>query len=240
MNFVKLYIGDYMRDTGTLTLAEHGAYMLMLMHHCATEQPLPTGRELHRLLRAESKLERDAAEMVAARYWKAVDGGLVNNRAGEEMKKAEHQREVNRIVGKLGGRPKRTETESVCEPEPNTNPNHSHSQTPKIKDNPLPLVEGSGAALCAAPPTPPPAFDGTNSEILNGKAVVQISAAFTIPAQWGIDAEALGFKPSEVLREGEKFRQYWVDGRGKGTRRSVKGWRQSWSNWLEKAARNAR
>lgn len=110
----------------------------------------------------------------------------------------------------------------------------------KDKDNPLPLVEGSGAALRASPPTPPPAFDGTNAEILNCKSVVQIASAFTIPAQWGIDAEALGFKPSEVLREGEKFRQYWVDGRGKGTRRSVKGWRQSWSNWLEKAARNAR
>jgi hypothetical protein len=46
----------------------------------------------------------------------------------EEIQHAAHQRTVNREVGKLGGRPKRTEpiTESVSEPEPNENP----SQTP--------------------------------------------------------------------------------------------------------------
>lgn len=128
MNFVKLYIGDYMRDTGTLTVAEHGAYVLMLLHHYATERPLPTGRELHRLLRAESKAEREAIDSVAVRFWIAGEAGLTNKRAAEEMHKAEHQREVNRIVGKLGGRPKRTETESLTESQPKHNPNHS--QTP--------------------------------------------------------------------------------------------------------------
>lgn len=105
---------------------------------------------------------------------------------------------------------------------------------------PLPPTGGSGPAPGAAPPTPPPAFDGTNAEALNGKAVVPIASAFTLPAQWGIDAEALGFKPAEVMREGEKFRQYWAEGRGKGTRRSVTGWRQTWSNWLDKAAKDHR
>jgi uncharacterized protein YdaU (DUF1376 family) len=92
----------------------------------------------------------------------------------------------------------------------------------------------------AAPPTPPPDFDGRNSEILNGKHVVAIAAAWDLPGEWGCDAEALGWQPAEVLRESEKFRQYWVAGKGAGTRRSVKGWRQSWSNWLEKASREKR
>lgn len=97
-----------------------------------------------------------------------------------------------------------------------------------------------GGAAQDAAPTPPPPFDGTNSEILNGKAVVCIAASFELPEEWGVDAEALGWKPAEVLREAEKFRQYWTAGRGKGTRRAVKGWRQTWSNWLEKAAKDAR
>lgn len=104
----------------------------------------------------------------------------------------------------------------------------------------LPPDGGSGAAASAAPPTPPPDFDGKNAETLNGKAVVPLSATFELPAQWGLDAEALGFKPDEVFRQGEKFRQYWTAGRGAGTRRNVKGWRQTWSNWLEKAARDQR
>jgi uncharacterized protein YdaU (DUF1376 family) len=69
VNFVKLYMGDYLRDTGTLTLAQHGAYMLMLLEFYATERPLPTGRDLHRLLRADSKAERDAIDFVAGKFW---------------------------------------------------------------------------------------------------------------------------------------------------------------------------
>lgn len=113
-----------------------------------------------------------------------------------------------------------------------------------------PAGEDGGAAQSATPPTapptppptppsPPPAFDGLNAEQLNGKAVVALAEDFDLPAQWGLDAEALGFKPAEVHREAEKFRQFFVAGRGAGTRRSVRGWRQSWSNWLGKAAKEA-
>jgi uncharacterized protein YdaU (DUF1376 family) len=133
VNFIKLYIGDYLRDTGTLTVAEHGAYVLMLLHHYGTESPLPVGRELHRLLRAESKADREAIDRVAARFWTATDSGLVNNRAGREMARAEHQREVNRTVGKLGGRPKRTETDSVSDSLTDSQPNHNPNQTPDTR-----------------------------------------------------------------------------------------------------------
>ncbi len=133
MNFVRLYIGDYMRDTGTLTVAEHGAYMLMLMHYYATEKPIPSGRALHRLLRAETKAEREAIDNIAGRFWTATDGGLVNARADLEITRAERQRDVNRTVGKLGGRPKRTETESVSELETESvsesEPNVNRTQT---------------------------------------------------------------------------------------------------------------
>ncbi len=88
MNFVKLYIGDYQRDTGHLSIAEHGAYLLMLQHFYATEKPLPTGKALHRLLRAESKAEREAIDCVVRQFWTEADGGLVNGRAREEMAKA--------------------------------------------------------------------------------------------------------------------------------------------------------
>jgi hypothetical protein len=102
------------------------------------------------------------------------------------------------------------------------------------------IPEGSGPAPRAAPPTPPPDFDGKNAQALNGKAIVPIAKEWELPEQWGVDAEALGWKPAQVLYQAEKFRQYWTAGRGQGTRRSVKGWRQSWSTWLEKAAKDQR
>jgi len=93
----------------------------------------------------------------------------------------------------------------------------------------------------AKTPTPPPAFVGDrNLKALNGKAVVPLDACWELPEAWGVDAEALGWRPVEVLKESEKFRQYWVAGKGADTRRSVKGWRQSWSNWLANTERYKR
>lgn len=157
MNFVKLYIGDYMRDTGTLSVAEHGAYMLMLLHHYATEAPLPKGQELYRLVRAVSKAEREAVDSVVAKFWTDNGTGLVNNRACQEIERAAHQRAVNQAVGKRGGRPKRTEqeTESVSEPEPIRNPNQTPDYsvpkgtggTPGVEEQTKAELWAAGASL---------------------------------------------------------------------------------------------
>jgi hypothetical protein len=98
------------------------------------------------------------------------------------------------------------------------------------------LFGDCGSAPAPTPPTPPPDFTGSNAEALNGRAVVCIAKGFELPVDWGFDAEKLGFTPKSVVYESERFRQYWTEGKGKGTRRSVKNWRQSWSNWLSKAA----
>lgn len=150
MNFYKHHIGDYQKKTAALSLTEHGAYLLMLQHYYATEKPLPSGRDLYRLLRATTKPDRDAINRVAQQFWEKTDAGLVNGRAVTEIKKADHQRIINREVGKLGGRPKtervsenkprtseKPKTESVSENKPNRNP----IQTPLVKNS-----EPSGSA----------------------------------------------------------------------------------------------
>lgn len=92
----------------------------------------------------------------------------------------------------------------------------------------------------AAPISPDPFVGDGNLKALNCRSIVPLAASWELPEEWGVDAEALGWQPAEVLKESERFRQYWVAGKGVGKRRSVKGWRQSWSNWLAKAERFAR
>jgi len=88
VNFFKLYMGDYQRDTGALSIAEHGAYFLMLQYHYATEKPLPIGKDLYRLIRCASKAERDAVDTVSKLYWIETSDGLINARAQKEMAEA--------------------------------------------------------------------------------------------------------------------------------------------------------
>ncbi len=145
MNFYKHHIGDYQKKTAALSITEHGAYLLMLQHYYATEKPLPADKhELYHMLRAKKKTDREAIDHVALKFWQKTDAGLVNGRAVAELKKADHQRIVNREVGKLGGRPKtesvsESKTESVSEKNPGTGeklkPNRNPIQTPLVKNS---------------------------------------------------------------------------------------------------------
>jgi len=135
LNFFKLYIGDYQRDTAHLSVTEHGAYLLMLQHYYATEKPLPVGKALHRMLRAQDKAEREAIDTVVAQFWQETDDGLVNERADVEITKAGAQAETNRTIAQAReakrkasreGNDKSTNRATNDQP----NQNHSHSQTP--------------------------------------------------------------------------------------------------------------
>ena len=134
MNFFKLYIGDYQRDTAHLSVTEHGAYLLMLQHYYATEKPLPVGKALHRMLRAQDKAEREAIDAVVAQFWRETDDGLVNDRADVEITKAGAQAETNRTIAQAREAKRKASREAN---EESTNratkdqPNHSHSQTPE-------------------------------------------------------------------------------------------------------------
>lgn len=148
MNFFKFYIGDYQRDTGTLSLVEHGAYVMMLQFYYATEAPLPKGKELYRLLRAQNKLERDAIERVVGLFWQETEQGLINQRGWTEIEKGQEKIEHNRRVGKMGGRPRKTvnpdKTQMVIKAKPTHNPN----QTPDTRhQNTVTKVTGALAPM---------------------------------------------------------------------------------------------
>ncbi|WP_165924017.1 YdaU family protein [Paraburkholderia sp. BL9I2N2] len=147
MNFYKHYIGDYQRDTGHLSVTEHGAFRLMLDVYYATEKPLPLDRKaLYRLLRAESGLDRFAIDSVINQFWVETNEGFINRRADAEVAKADKQAEVNRqtAIAREAKRRERVAHEAATKlaqlnDEQSTNRgtdrltigqrNHSHSQT---------------------------------------------------------------------------------------------------------------
>lgn len=107
MNYYRRYCGDYLKKTADLSLAEHGAYTLLLDHYYSTERPLPVdAAKIYRITRATSRADRQATDSVIVKFWREVDGGLINERAGDEMGKASVAIEAAKKNGKKGGRPR--------------------------------------------------------------------------------------------------------------------------------------
>lgn len=121
MNYYRRYSGDYLRDTSHLSLAEHGAFTLLLDIYYSTEKPLPAEYEgLYRICRAMSESEQAAVRSVADQYFPVSESGRINNRADRELADQRPRIDLARENGRKGGRPKANpeETQPVTQKEP--------------------------------------------------------------------------------------------------------------------------
>lgn len=89
------------------------------------------------------------------------------------------------------------------------------------------------------PSTPIEDLNLENWEKLPSRALVKLSSEWWLPQKWGEYAENLGWPEGRITTEAHKFRGYWTEGKGAGKRKSPRGWRQAWGNWIEIAARKS-
>lgn len=121
VNYYRRHIGDYLRDTSHLSLLEHGVYTRLLDIYYTRESAIPADQAA-RLIGARTKEEREAVERVLEEFF-ARDGDLwVQQRCEREIATAAEKAERNREIGKRGGRPRKTETQTVFEQKPTGNP----------------------------------------------------------------------------------------------------------------------
>lgn len=123
MNYYERYCGDYARDTSHLSLAEHGAYTLMLDVYYSTEKALPADLGLlHRMCRAITKIEQASVNRVADEFFPVGQDGLRHNRrADRDIAKALPRIAKARDNGGKGGRPKKNPAGSEKPPEEKPN-----------------------------------------------------------------------------------------------------------------------
>lgn len=108
MNYYERHLGDYAKDAGHLSQAEHGAYTLLLDRYYGTEQPIPED-QAYRVTRARSPAEKLATDSVLAEFFTLQDGAYRNSRADREISKAQAKISAARENGKQGGRPKKNQ-----------------------------------------------------------------------------------------------------------------------------------
>lgn len=132
MNFYKHHIGDFDQATRHLSFVEDAAYSRLIRKYYAEEAPLPKDlKKIQRLIGARTKEEKAAVEMVLEEFFVLGDDGYHQNRCDEELEAARAKADVNRRVGKLGGRPRKTETQE----EPTNNPNGLLFETQTVSEN---------------------------------------------------------------------------------------------------------
>jgi len=99
--YLPLYTGDYLRDTRHLDCAEHGVYILLLMHCWHQRGPAPLDeRRLCGIVNARSGSEVEALRRVLAEFFVRMEDGWYNERLMEEIERANAVSSKHRTAAK--------------------------------------------------------------------------------------------------------------------------------------------
>lgn len=113
INYFEHHIGDYDADTAHLSWAEDMAYTRLIRLYYRRESAIPAAvPDACRLIRASSREQREAVELVLNEFFELADDGWHQRRCDHELAKYQARVERNREVGKLGGRPGKTQTQT--------------------------------------------------------------------------------------------------------------------------------
>ena len=126
MIWYKFHLGDYITHTLHLADAEDLAYRRLLDLYYMSEKPIPLDTEA---VSRKIRLDRDITESVLSEFFEKTETGYRNARCDAEIAKYQHQVETNRSLGKRGGRPKKTESDT--ESKPNHNPKKIQNKNKK-------------------------------------------------------------------------------------------------------------
>lgn len=86
MQRITWWPGDYLRDTGDLSLVEHGAYRVLLDHYYATDGRLKADQvALFRICRAMTEEEQAAVGKVVRMFFTVDGDGNLHNKKADEI-----------------------------------------------------------------------------------------------------------------------------------------------------------
>lgn len=138
MHYYKFGISDWVLHTSHLTLVEEAIYFRLINHYYDTESPIPLILSpLMRRLRLND--QGKIVQTILDEFFIKTDDGYRHKRCDEELATYHAKADRNREVGKLGGRPKKTQSVILENPEvtltnnykPITNNNNKNIDPPE-------------------------------------------------------------------------------------------------------------
>jgi uncharacterized protein YdaU (DUF1376 family) len=153
VNYYERHIGDFIKDTVSLSMLEDGAYNRLIDWCYQSERLLPPDiKEVYKTARANAAAERKAVDYVLAKYFNKTSDGYVQKRIASEI--AKYQDKQRKAVASANARWEKERLE--CERNANASKTHmrteceSHAlqtpvtsnQTPEEKKPPTPAKAG--------------------------------------------------------------------------------------------------
>ena len=144
MHYYKFNIADYRKDTGHLSTIEHGIYRQLIDWYYLDEQPIPEETQVViRRLRLGSE-EVTFLRNILDDFFVLGKTGYTHKRIEVEIKDYQEQVEKNKNNGKLGGRPKKTQ--SVISGLPDESQNNPNQEP--LTTNHKPKRESATSVAC--------------------------------------------------------------------------------------------
>jgi uncharacterized protein YdaU (DUF1376 family) len=114
MHIYRHHIGDYDSATAHLDWTEDMAYTRLLRLYYKVDGNIPKeAAAICRLIRATSRAEKAAVDIILGEFFTLTEEGWKNKRADEEIAEYQARAEKNRLHGKKGGRPSTNKTNQV-------------------------------------------------------------------------------------------------------------------------------
>lgn len=118
--YMPFYTSDYMSDTAHLTMAEHGAYMLMIIHYWNTEKPLPyDDKKLAQICKTTLRGFRQV-KMTVTHLFSRVGDTLVHKRIEKELEEYRQKLDRKRLGGQKTSEKRWGKKDSLAISSPNS------------------------------------------------------------------------------------------------------------------------
>lgn len=95
--WMPLFIGDYLADTAHLTTAQHGAYILLIMHYWRTGKPLPDDEHQLCMITRMQMREWSKNRAVILSFFERANGVYVHHRVEHELSSAIERKQKNKV-----------------------------------------------------------------------------------------------------------------------------------------------
>lgn len=224
------HIEKYRRKTGHLTLAEHGAYRLLMDAYWDRRGPLPADEtRLRKLIGADAD-EWAGVRVAVLAFFELTPDGWVHDKIEEQLAEADEKyaAKVSRVAAARAARAAarseiRTEIRTDIKDDPKADI-RAEISSDNVSDNVTTITNTNTNTLSK---------DNQEPFIARSRAPTprgsRLSSDWQIPSDWSEDAKRLGLSEQEVRNEADRFRDYWIARTGKDGRKL--DWRATWRNW---------